>query len=103
MNSAVRLSRWILGLILLWAALSKISDMNAFYVSLARSGLIPTSLAMPIALAVPSLELTLAIFLLVGAAPQPAAIGAAALFLFFLAWQIASVMRGETGAAPVSD
>jgi hypothetical protein len=81
--------------VLLWAAISKLTDLNVFYQALSRSGLVASVLLVPVTLLVPSLELTLAIFLFLGGAPEPAAISVLTLFTAFLAWQIASIVRGS--------
>jgi uncharacterized membrane protein YphA (DoxX/SURF4 family) len=97
MSTFLRYTRWLVGFILLWSAVSKLGNMNGFYMTISQSGLIPVPLQVPAALAVPSLELTLAIFLLLGGARQPTALCALVLFITFLAWQIITVMRGSPG------
>lgn len=77
--------RWLLALLLVWAALSKIANLNEFHASiLAYQVPLPDSLIRLTAIALPWLELLCGILLLVGGARRAALVWAMVLFAVFV-------------------
>jgi hypothetical protein len=89
----------VLAFILLWAALSKISDLNAFYEALLASGFSPR-FSFLVTFAIPSLELTLGGLLFFPGAERPARLCTAALMTLFLVWQILDGLHPPEAAPP---
>ena len=55
-RNTCRIVRWTLGLIFLYAGISKLADPEAFAVIIEAYGLIPESWLMPVAVGLPALE-----------------------------------------------
>lgn len=80
----LRASAWILGLVLLAAAVPKLMDPPAFAQALHGFNLLPPWALGPLALTLPWLELLVAVGLLAGLARRSAALIALALMLTFI-------------------
>lgn len=78
-----RLIRWGLALVFLYAGASKLADPEAFAIIIAAYGLVPETLLMPLAIALPALEVVSAAALLVDLRGSLATI-AVLLILFML-------------------
>jgi uncharacterized membrane protein YphA (DoxX/SURF4 family) len=91
----LRLSAWTLGLVLLVAAVPKISDPPAFAQALHGFNLVPTPALAPLALVLPWLEAWVALGLITGLARRSAALLALVLMLTFL-WALGwNLQRGH--------
>lgn len=77
--------RWILGILLVWAALSKIANLNEFHADLAAYKLpLPDALLRLTAIVLPWLELMCGMLLLVGGLRRAALVWAIVLFAIFV-------------------
>ncbi len=63
-RNTCRIVRWTLGLIFLYAGISKLADPEAFAVIIEAYGLIPESWLMPVAVGLPALEVIAALGLM---------------------------------------
>ena len=103
----LRLSAWLLGAVFLAAALPKIADPPGFAEALHAYHLLPDAALAPIALALPWLELWIALALITGLARRSAALIALALLLVFMGALALNLARGNPvdcgcfGASPV--
>jgi len=103
----LRLSAWLLGAVFLAAALPKIADPPGFAEALHAYHLLPDAALAPIALALPWLELWIALALITGLARRSAALIALALLLIFMGALALNLARGNPvdcgcfGASPV--
>jgi putative oxidoreductase len=88
---AIRLA---LGALFLWAAATKLPDMNAFAQDVANYRLVPALLVPYVAAAVVGIEILAGLALLTGAAVRPAAIVLAALLVVFIAFLVQVLLRG---------
>ena len=86
--------RIALAAVFAYAALAKITDPAATVRAVRAYQLLPEGLAVPVAHALPAVELTLAALLLVGFAIRTAAIGAAVLLTAFITGVASAAARG---------
>jgi len=98
LDPAVALAlRLALAALLLSAALHKARDLRGFAVALAGYGLLPAGWSRPVARALPAVEATLGLALLVPGAGAPAALAGAALLSLYTAAAAAALGRGRRG------
>lgn len=77
--------RWVLAVVLVWAALSKIANLNEFYLSIRLYQVpLPDTLVRLAAMVMPWLELLIGILMVAGTARRAALIWAAILFAVFI-------------------
>jgi len=77
--------RWVLAVVLVWAALSKIANLNEFYLSIRLYQVpLPDALVRLAAMVMPWLELLCGILMVAGTARRAALIWAAILFVVFI-------------------
>lgn len=87
--------RWVLGLLLIWAAVTKIANLNEFYLSIVLYQLpLPDTFVRLTAMVLPWLEFLCGIFLLTGPARQAALLWSAILFAIFVLITGQAWMRG---------
>ena len=86
--------RVALGLLFLWAALSKVPDLAAFAQDVANYRTIPPALVPYAAAAVVGIEIVTGIALVTGIATRPAAILASILLVAFTAFLAQALLRG---------
>jgi hypothetical protein len=86
--------RIFIALVLLATAGGKLFDVPGFARVLATYELLPESLLIPLAVAVPLAELALAIWLLSGRRILGAAVASVAMHLAYTAWSAAAILRG---------
>lgn len=89
-------AREIVGILLLVASLSKMSDRAGFFAALQGYGLLPDAVNRLASLFVPLTEFVLGIGLVVGAFTRILVLAAAALLTIFTAWLIVALARGRT-------
>lgn len=89
-------ARVILGVIFALSGVTKLSAPGLFQADVAAYHLLPVSLVDPFALALPWIEVLLAVYLLVGLFLRPAAIAAAGLLLMFTVALAINVLSGNT-------
>ncbi len=92
---ALRSSRWALGAVMLYAALSKLGDPPGFAQTIFAYGLLPMALVAPLALALPWLEALTALGLVLGVARRSAAAVILALMLAFTGGLAFNLMKGN--------
>jgi len=86
--------RVALGLLFLWAAVSKVPDLAAFAQDVANYRIIPPALVPYAAAAVVGIEIVTGIALVTGIATRPAAILASILLVAFTAFLAQALLRG---------
>jgi len=86
--------RVALGLLFLWAAVSKVPDLAAFAQDVANYRIIPPALVPYAAAAVVGIEIVTGIALVTGIAARPAAILASILLVAFTAFLAQALLRG---------
>ncbi len=80
----LRLSRWVLGVVMIGAAIPKIIDPPGFAQSIFAYGILPMALVSPVAMTLPWLELITALGLVFGIARRGAALLILGLMLMFM-------------------
>ena len=86
--------RVALGLLFLWAAISKVPDLAAFAQDVANYRIVPPALVPYAASAVVGIEIVTGIALVTGIAARPAAILASILLVAFTAFLAQALLRG---------
>ena len=86
--------RLALGLLFLWAAVSKVPDLAAFAQDVANYRIVPPALVPYAAAAVVGIEIVTGIALVTGIAARPAAILASILLIAFTAFLAQALLRG---------
>lgn len=92
---ALRISRWVLGAVMLYAALSKLGDPPGFAQTIFAYGLLPMALVAPLALTLPWLEGLTALGLVLGVARRSAAALILALMLAFMGGLGFNLVKGN--------
>jgi uncharacterized membrane protein YphA (DoxX/SURF4 family) len=90
------LSRAVVGLVFLLAGVSKGLDMHAFAAEISAYQMAPSALIQPMAIALPLLEILIAVYLLVGLAQRWTAAAASVLLLIFISAMASALARGLT-------
>ncbi|HSI64007.1 MAG TPA: MauE/DoxX family redox-associated membrane protein [Candidatus Saccharimonadia bacterium] len=89
------LLRWFLGLLLVWAALGKLANLQEFYVMLAAYRLpLPMSLLRGVAVVLPWMELLCGLLLLAGLRARAALAWSLVMFLSFIVCTGQAWLRG---------
>ena len=83
-------------MVFLLAGISKALDMHAFAAEISAYQIVPASLVQPMALALPLLEILIAVYLLLGLAQRWAAAAAGLLLLVFIGAMALALARGLT-------
>jgi hypothetical protein len=86
--------RWALGALFLWAAITKLPDMNAFAQDVANYRVLPAVLVPYVAAAVVGIEIVAGLALVTGFAVKPAATVLAGLLVGFIAFLVQALLRG---------
>lgn len=86
--------RLALGALFLWAALTKLPDMNAFAQDVANYRVLPAGLVPWVAAAVVGIEMVAGLALLIGLAVKPAAVTATGLLSVFVVFLVQALLRG---------
>jgi putative oxidoreductase len=86
--------RLALGALFLWAALTKLPDMNAFAQDLANYRVLPAALVPWVAAAVVGVEMVAGLALLIGLAVKPAAVTVTGLLAVFVVFLVQALLRG---------
>jgi hypothetical protein len=86
--------RLALGALFLWAAITKLPDMNAFAQDVANYRVLPAVLVPYVAAAVVGIEIVAGLALLTGLAVKPAATALAGLLAFFIVFLVQALLRG---------
>lgn len=94
MRWAVIACRVVLGLLFLWAAATKLPDMNAFAQDVANYRLVPGALVPFVAASVVGIEIVAGLALLTGIAARAAAVVVSALLIAFIAFLAQALLRG---------
>jgi hypothetical protein len=87
--------RYFLGVVLLAAAIPKLRDISTFEEGLPFHGKLPGGVTRLVAVAVPSVELALALALIAGFLPGWAAAGAVSMLALFTSKTVADIVRGK--------
>jgi uncharacterized membrane protein YphA (DoxX/SURF4 family) len=87
--------RWIVGAVLLLAGLSKLRALRTFSASLRTFAIVPHALVPPLAMAIPTAEVGLALLLLLGVAVHVAGAASALLFSVFGVAIVWNLRRGR--------
>ncbi len=90
------LSRAVVGLVFLLAGVSKGLDTQAFTAEISAYQIVPAPLVQPMAIALPLLEILIAVYLLIGLAQRWAAAAAGALLVVFIGAMASALARGLT-------
>jgi len=86
--------RLALGALFLWAAITKLPDMNAFAQDVANYRVLPAALVPYVAAAVVGIEMVAGLALLTGLAVKPAGVVATALLSVFVVFLVQALLRG---------
>lgn len=86
--------RFALGALFLWAAITKLPDMNAFAQDVANYRVLPAALVPYVAAAVVGIEMVASIALLIGLAVKPAAAIVTGLLSVFIVFLVQALLRG---------
>ena len=86
--------RLALGALFLWAALTKLPDMNAFAQDVANYRVLPAGLVPWVAAAVVGIEMVAGLALLIGLAVKPAAVTVTGLLAVFVVFLVQALLRG---------
>ncbi len=90
------LSRAVVGLVFLLAGVSKGLDTNAFAAEISAYQIVPAPLVQPMAIALPLLEILIAVYVLIGLAQRWAAAAAGTLLVIFIGAMASALARGLT-------
>jgi len=86
--------RLALGVLFLWAAITKLPDMNAFAQDVANYRVLPAALVPYVAAAVVGIEMVAGLALLIGVVVKPAAVTATGLLSVFVVFLVQALLRG---------
>lgn len=97
--TAVLIARVVVGTVFLIAAVDKIGAPGAFLDAVRSYHVLPSSLVLPFAFALPWLELLVAVYLLLGFMTRVGAAGAIALLTMFILIMVRALVTGDTNHA----